>query len=77
MSPMRRQLLYMRPWSIEGRLMTYGTKLATLLLLRDAGGLGVAGQGAHALSCASCGAPLHVMKMLRSEAVRDHPVVTA
>lgn len=56
--------------------MTYGTKVATCCYCGTRAALVLRGKERHELSCASCGAPLHHMKSLRPEAVRDHPVVT-
>ena len=56
--------------------MTYGTKVATCCYCGTRAALVLRGKERHELSCASCGAPLHNMKMLRPEAVRVHPVVT-
>ena len=56
--------------------MTYGTKVATCCYCGTRAALVLRGKERHELSCASCGAPLHNMKMLRPEVVRDHPVVT-
>ena len=56
--------------------MTYGTKVATCCYCGTRAALVLRGKERHELSCSSCGAPLHNMKSLRVEAVRDHPVVT-
>lgn len=56
--------------------MTYGTKVATCCYCGTRAALVLRGKDRHELSCSSCGAPLHNMKMLRSDAVQGHPVVT-
>jgi len=55
--------------------MTYGTKVATCCYCGTRAALVLRGKERHELSCANCGAPLHNLKMLRSDAVQDHPVV--
>ena len=57
--------------------MTYGTKVATCCYCGTRAALVLRGKERHELSCSSCGAPLHNLKMLRSDAVQGHPVVTA
>lgn len=56
--------------------MTYGTKVATCCYCGTRAALVLRGRERHELSCSSCGAPLHNLKMLRSDAVQGHPVVT-
>ncbi len=56
--------------------MTYGTKVATCCYCGTRAALVLRGKERHELACSNCGAPLHNLKMLRSEAVQDHPVVT-
>ena len=56
--------------------MTYGTKVATCCYCGTRAALVLRGKARHELSCSSCGAPLHHLKMLRSDAVQGHPVVT-
>jgi hypothetical protein len=55
-----------------------GTKIATCCYCGTRAALVLRGRERHELSCASCGAPLHAMKMLRAdhahEASRPAPV---
>jgi hypothetical protein len=59
-----------------------GTKIATCCYCGTRAALVLRGRERHELSCASCGAPLHAMKMLRAdhagsaEAPRPAPVRT-
>jgi hypothetical protein len=57
-----------------------GTKIATCCYCGTRAALVLRGRERHELSCASCGAPLHAMKMLRAdharEAARPAPVRT-
>lgn len=55
--------------------MPNGTKIATCCYCGTRAALVLRGEDRHELSCAACGAPLHDMKMLRSEAVHT-PVST-
>ena len=55
--------------------MPHGTKIATCCYCGTRAALVLRGRDRHELSCAACGAPLHDMKMLRSDAV-DTPVST-
>ncbi|EPX82028.1 hypothetical protein [Salipiger mucosus] len=53
--------------------MSRNTKIATCTYCGTRAAL-VLDQGRHELTCASCGAPLHDLKQLRSDAVdRDSP----
>ena len=47
-----------------------GTKIATCCYCGTRAALVLRGEGRHELSCASCGAPLHLMKNLPVEALR-------
>ncbi len=49
--------------------MPTGTKIATCCYCGTRAALVLRGKDRHELSCAACGAPLHDMKMLKSEAV--------
>jgi hypothetical protein len=49
-----------------------GTKIATCCYCGTRAALVLRGEGRHELSCASCGAPLHLMKNLRADVVQDH-----
>ncbi|MDJ0822410.1 MAG: hypothetical protein QNJ09_11465 [Paracoccaceae bacterium] len=49
--------------------MTKGTKIATCCYCGARTALVLRGKERHELSCASCGAPLHDMKMLRADKV--------
>ncbi|MCK0149051.1 hypothetical protein MWU54_03370 [Marivita sp. S6314] len=49
--------------------MPQGTKIATCCYCGTRAALVLRGKERHELSCAACGAPLHDMKMLRSDAV--------
>ncbi|MCU0854512.1 MAG: hypothetical protein MUF63_06290 [Rhodobacteraceae bacterium] len=57
-----------------------GTKIATCCYCGTRAALVLRGRERHELSCASCGAPLHAMKMLRAdhagEQARPAPVRT-
>lgn len=53
--------------------MGHGTKIATCSYCGTRAALVLRGEGRHELSCASCGAPLHEMKMLRTEDVGGTP----
>jgi hypothetical protein len=44
-----------------------GTKIATCCYCGTRAALVLRGRERHELSCASCGAPLHAMKMLRAD----------
>ncbi|HKK98337.1 MAG TPA: hypothetical protein VJ928_09155 [Marivita sp.] len=55
--------------------MPNGTKIATCCYCGTRAALVLRGDDRHELSCAACGAPLHDMKMLRSEKVHS-PVST-
>ncbi|MWD27360.1 hypothetical protein E0K89_007750 [Aquicoccus sp. SCR17] len=48
------------------------TKIATCSYCGTRAALVLRGAARHELSCASCGAPLHDLKRLPSEAVRHH-----
>ena len=50
--------------------MPYGTKIATCCYCGTRAALVFNGKNRHELSCSSCGAPLHDMKMLRADAVQ-------
>ncbi|MDU8912869.1 hypothetical protein [Aestuariicoccus sp. MJ-SS9] len=49
--------------------MPHATKIATCSYCGARAALVLKGQVRHELACASCGAPLHDMKMLRADAV--------
>jgi hypothetical protein len=49
-----------------------GTKIATCCYCGTRAALVLRGEGRHELSCASCGAPLHLMKNLPVDALRHH-----
>ncbi|WP_292286871.1 hypothetical protein [Marivita sp.] len=49
--------------------MPRGTKIATCCYCGTRKALVLQGKDRHELSCSACGAPLHDMKMLRSDAV--------
>lgn len=55
--------------------MAHGTKIATCCYCGTRAALVLRGRDRHELSCAACGAPLHDMKMLRSDVVQS-PVST-
>ena len=55
--------------------MPNGTKIATCCYCGTRAALVLRGRDRHELSCSACGAPLHDMKMLRSDAVQA-PVST-
>ena len=55
--------------------MAHGTKIATCCYCGTRAALVLRGENRHELSCAACGAPLHDMKMLRTESVQT-PVST-
>lgn len=57
--------------------MPHQTKIATCCYCGTRAALVLRGRERHELSCAACGAPLHDMKMLRTEATRDHPIERA
>lgn len=50
-------------------------KIATCCYCGTRAALTLRGKERHELSCSTCGAPLHEMKMLRSDAVRDRSPV--
>lgn len=56
--------------------MSNGTKIATCCYCGTRAALVLRGKARHELSCASCGAPLHDMKMLRSDALRTETATT-
>ncbi|MCR9107288.1 hypothetical protein [Marivita sp. XM-24bin2] len=47
--------------------MPHGTKIATCCYCGTRAALVLKGKTRHELSCSACGAPLHDMKMLRSD----------
>ncbi len=49
--------------------MPHGTKIATCCFCGTRAALVLTGRDRHELSCSACGAPLHNLKMLRSDAV--------
>ena len=57
--------------------MAKGTKIATCCYCGTKAALVLKGTDRHELTCASCGAPLHDMKMLKTAATVDHPVERA
>lgn len=52
------------------------TKIATCCYCGTRAALKMTSSGRHELSCSSCGAPLHEMKMLRAEPSRDAKTVS-
>lgn len=56
--------------------MPQGTKIATCCYCGTRAALVLRGKERHELSCASCGAPLHEMKMLRVEDVSPRQIET-
>jgi hypothetical protein len=52
-----------------------GTKIATCCYCGSRAALVLRGKERHELSCASCGAPLHEMKMLRSDHGSHGPLI--
>jgi hypothetical protein len=50
-----------------------GTKIATCCYCGTRAALVLRGRERHELSCASCGAPLHAMKMLRADHAGEGP----
>ncbi|MDJ1017240.1 MAG: hypothetical protein QNJ35_12065 [Paracoccaceae bacterium] len=55
--------------------MPYPSKIATCCYCGSRTALVLKGQARHELACANCGAPLHEMKMLRTDAKGDREVV--
>ena len=53
--------------------MPHGTKIATCCYCGSRAALVLRGETRHELACASCGAPLHDLKRLRSDAVTKSP----
>lgn len=53
------------------------SKIATCCYCGSRAALVLRGKERHELSCANCGAPLHQMKMLRSDATGDRELVRA
>ena len=51
--------------------MAYPTKIATCCYCGTRAALVLTGKDRHELSCSGCGAPLHDLKMLRSDRVGD------
>ncbi len=51
--------------------MSNGTKIATCCYCGTRAALILRGRDRHELACANCGAPLHDLKMLRSDAISD------
>ncbi|WP_425038334.1 hypothetical protein [Primorskyibacter sp. S187A] len=54
--------------------MPHHTKIATCCYCGTRAALVLKGSERHELSCAACGAPLHDMKMLRTQATKSHPI---
>lgn len=50
-------------------------KIATCCYCGTRAALNLRGKDRHELACSNCGAPLHEMKMLRSDAVGDRELV--
>lgn len=50
-------------------------KIATCCYCGTRAALSLRGKERHELSCSNCGAPLHEMKMLRSDALGDRELV--
>lgn len=55
--------------------MPHSPKIATCCYCGSRAALVLRGEVRHELSCASCGAPLHEMKMLRSDATGERKLV--
>lgn len=55
--------------------MPHGQKIATCCYCGTRAALVLRGTDRHELSCSSCGAPLHDLKMLRSDATGDRDLV--
>lgn len=55
--------------------MPHSPKIATCCYCGSRAALVLRGKERHELSCSSCGAPLHEMKMLRSDARGDRELV--
>ena len=53
--------------------MPHGTKIATCCYCGTRAALVLRGDTRHELSCSSCGAPLHDMKMLRADVAQKQP----
>ncbi len=53
--------------------MPHRTKIATCCYCGMRAALVLRGRERHELACASCGAPLHDLKMLRADAVETRP----
>lgn len=51
--------------------MPHGTKIATCCYCGTRAALVLKGSVRHELACSACGAPLHHLKMLRSDTVGD------
>ena len=55
--------------------MPYSSKIVTCCYCGSRAALVLKGQERHELACANCGAPLHELKMLRSDARGDRELV--
>ena len=55
--------------------MGYSTKIATCCYCGTKAALVLSGRERHELACSSCGAPLHDLKMLRSDAKGERELV--
>jgi hypothetical protein len=55
--------------------MLHSTKIATCCYCGSRAALVLKGKERHELACSTCGAPLHEMKMLRSDVTGDRELV--
>lgn len=55
--------------------MPHGQKIATCCYCGTRAALVLGGKERHELACSNCGAPLHDLKMLRSDATGDRELV--